>query len=269
MQAASIGHSVSKRRPIDLTTEQAASINTHPQIRQLQRQLRGLTPRSQQYRAACSEIQKEKQRLRRDLKQKIRNEWTANQAVDDIERQLRGDSFVKDAVADTRCSPQRPSQARLVESFTTPVDTTLKGQYQRRDRAIDAIAAYCLVEEGCAVNPTQSSASTRRPAGTPHRPAERPLHIATRAIFIKNKEERPKICFICVGKALSLPSDDPQIDNLLHEFYTSGDLTKHFKRKHLANIKEGDRLECKVCQMRLQHKMDVQSHAHRIHGTVF
>jgi hypothetical protein len=155
-----------------------------------------------------------------------------------------------------------------VESLTAPVEATLKGQYQRRYRAIDAIAAYCLVEEGCAVNPAQSAASTRRPAGTPHRPAESPLHIATTALFIKNKNERPRICFLCVSKALSLPPDDPQIDNLIHEFYTSGDLTKHFKRKHLANIKEGDRLECNVCQMRLQHKMDVQSHAHRIHGTV-
>lgn len=87
-------------------------------------------------------------------KQKIRSEWTDNQAVDDIERQLRGDGFAEDAVANTRCSPQRPSQARLVESLTAPVDTTLLGQYQRRDGAIDAIAAYCLLEEGCAVRPT-------------------------------------------------------------------------------------------------------------------
>lgn len=267
-QAASIGHSASKRRPIDLTTEQAASVNAHPRIRKLQRQLRELTPRSPQYRATRRKVHKEKQRLRRELKQRIRNEWTDNQAVDDIERQLRGDSFVKDAGTDTRCSPQRPSQARLVESLTTPVVATLEGQYQRRDRATEAVAAYCLVEEGAAVNPARSSASARRPAGTPHRPAESLLHVATRAIFIKDKSERPRICFICVGKALSLPPEDPQIGSLIHEFYTSGDLTKHFKRKHLAHIKEGDRLECKVCQMPLQHKMDVQSHAHRIHGTV-
>lgn len=77
-QAASIGHSVSKRRPIDLTTEQAASINTDPRIRRLPRQLRGLTPRSQEYRADRSKMQNERQRLRRELKQTIRNEWTAN-----------------------------------------------------------------------------------------------------------------------------------------------------------------------------------------------
>jgi hypothetical protein len=79
---------------------------------------------------ARSSIRKEKQMLRRDLKQKIRHEWTAKQAVEDIERQRRGDSFAEDGVVDTRCSPQRPSQKRLVEALTAPVDTTLEGQYR-------------------------------------------------------------------------------------------------------------------------------------------
>jgi hypothetical protein len=267
-QASSIGHSISKRRPIDLTTEQTASINTHPRIRQLTRGLQGLPRRSQQYRVAQSNIRKEKQRRRRNLKQKIRDEWTAKQAVDDIERQLRGDGFAEDTAADTRCSPERPSQRLLVEALTAPVDTTLDGQYRRRDRAIDAVAAYCPVEEGCAVRLTETTAGTKRPITTHDRPADSPLRIAARSVFVKDEKERPRICFICVGRALSLPPDDPEIENLIHEFYTSGDLTKHFKRKHLANIKEGDRLECKVCQMPLQHKMHVKSHAHRVHGTV-
>jgi hypothetical protein len=267
-QASSIGHSISKRRPIDLTTEQTASINTHPQIRQLMRELQGLPQRSQEYRAARSNIRKEKQRLRRDLKQKIRNEWTDNQAVDDIERQLRGDGFAEDAVADTRCSPQRPSQSLLVEALTAPVDTTLEGQYRRRDRAIDAITAYCLVEEGCVLRPTQTTAGTRRPPTTRDRAADSPLRIATRTVFVKNENERPRICFLCVGKALSLPPDDPEIENLIHEFYLPGDLTKHFKRKHLAHIREGDRVECSACKMSLRHKMDLQNHGQRVHGTV-
>jgi hypothetical protein len=44
-----------------------------------------------------------------------------------------------------------------------PVDSTLEGQYRRRDRAIDAIAAYGPVEEGCAVRPTQTIAGNKRP----------------------------------------------------------------------------------------------------------
>jgi hypothetical protein len=156
----------------------------------------------------------------------------------------------------------------LVEALTALVDTALDGQYLRRDCAIDAISTYCRVEEGCAVNPIQSTLSTRQPAGTAYRLAESPLHIATRAFFVKNEKERPRICFVCVSKALTLSPDDPEIEKLIREFYTSGDLTKHFKRKHLVNIKEGDRLECKVCQMPLRNKMFLQNHAQRIHGTV-
>jgi hypothetical protein len=139
-----------------------------------------------------------------------------------------------------------------------PVDSTLEGQYRRRDCAIDAIAADCPVEEGCTVRPQQTTAGNKRPIIARDRPADSPLRIATRSVFVKDEKERPKICFVYVGKALSLPPGDPEIENLIHEFYTSGDLTKHFKWKHLANIKEGDRLECKVCQMPLQHKIQVQ-----------
>jgi hypothetical protein len=30
------------------------------------------------------------------------------------------------------------------------------------------------------------------------------LHGARRSVFVKNEKERPRICFLCVGKALSL-----------------------------------------------------------------
>jgi hypothetical protein len=154
----------------------------------------------------------------------------------------------------------RPLQ---LQSIQRSMDSIGEGTAQ-----IDAVAAYCSVEEGCTVRLTETTAGTKRPITTHDRPADSPLRIATRSVFVKDEKERPRICFICVGKALCLPPDDPEIENLIHEFHAPGDLTKHFKRKHLANIKEGDRLECKVCQMPLQNKMQVQSHAHRVHGTV-
>ena len=82
---------------------------------------------------------------------------------------------------------------------------------------------------------------------------KRALDAATLSVF---KEKRPTICFLCLG------------EKLIKSFAKPGDLSKHFKRKHLANINERDRLECKVCQMPLKNKMDLQNHAHRIHGTV-
>ncbi|KAK1973843.1 hypothetical protein LZ30DRAFT_787473 [Colletotrichum cereale] len=78
-QSGSIDHSISKRRPTDLTQEQSASIATHPTIRRLATALRRLPQRSKAYKDARQEITSEKQRLRRELKQSINAiQWHGN-----------------------------------------------------------------------------------------------------------------------------------------------------------------------------------------------
>jgi hypothetical protein len=67
-----------------------------------------------------------KQRLKRELEQKIRDDWTEEQAVDDIERQLQGKGFAKLVVDHVMC-PQRPAQKLLVEAVTSLVGDTLEG----------------------------------------------------------------------------------------------------------------------------------------------
>jgi hypothetical protein len=76
----------------------------------------------------------------------IRDEWTAKQAVDDLEHQLAG-VWRPNQVIDKRCRP-KPAQRRLVQALTAPSDNRLEGQYRRRDNAMDAVIAYCIVEEG-------------------------------------------------------------------------------------------------------------------------
>jgi len=98
--------------------------------------------------------------------------------------------------------------------------------------------------------------------------AEDGRHVAVLSVFIASKEERPRRCFLCVGLALRLEPDDPCIEELTHEFYRAGDVSKHFRRKHLKNIREGDDIECGACYMPLDHKMHLQRHALQIHGTV-
>ncbi|CCF42280.1 C2H2 finger domain-containing protein [Colletotrichum higginsianum] len=266
-QSGSIGHSISRRRPTDLTQEQSASIATHPTIRRLKAALRRLPPRSKAYRDARREINNEKQRLRRELKQTIIHEWTDNQAVDDIERQLRGDSFTKPAVADT-CRPQGPAQKRLLAALTAPLIATLEDQYKRRDNAIDAVSAYCLVQEGCTTHRPRSQSKDSLPK-TPSSGSEvSPLSLATLSVYARNKTERPRRCFLCIGQAHCLLPDDPRVDNLIQEFYSSNSLTRHFKRKHLSKMKADDKIECKVCKMPLVHRMHLQRHAFEVHGTV-
>ncbi|KAK2035837.1 C2H2 finger domain-containing protein [Colletotrichum somersetense] len=223
-QSGSIGHSISKRRPTDLTQEQSASIATHPTIRRLTTALRRLPLGS-----------------KAELKHSVIHEWTDKQAVDDIECQLRGDDFTKPAVGDTN------------------------------HNAINAVSAYCLVQEGCTMRqprpPSKDSLSQTPSKASSNGSEDSPLSLATLSIYARNIA-RPRRCFVRIGQAHTLPPDDPRVDDLIQEFYSFNDLTKHFKRKHLSKIKDDDNIECKVCKMPLDHKMHFQNHAFRIHGNV-
>lgn len=268
-QACSIGHSISKRRPDDLTPDQAASVLRHPLIKKLSRDLNTVPRRSPEYRELQKMVRKEKQRLRRELKQEIRNAWTAEQAVKDIECQIRGVGFAEIPTTGITDGPQRPAQKRLMEVLTAPVETTLKGQYRRRDNAIDAISAYCVVQEGCTRHRTQaSSIKAARDAASRNPSEQSALSLAMLSVFVHSEKERPRRCFVCIGQALSLPSEDHYIGELISEFYMPSDLTKHFKRKHLSKLQRDKPTQCQVCDIKLEHKMHFQNHALRVHGTV-
>ncbi|KAL1894085.1 hypothetical protein Cpir12675_003820 [Ceratocystis pirilliformis] len=261
-----VGHSLNKRRPTDLTSEQAAPVNTDPHIKRLGRELRRLRLGSKKYKEARLKLRSEKMRLKRILKQKIRDEWTADQVVDDMEPQLKG-NWRPDEAKDRRCRPQRPAQRRLVQALTAPSDNTSEGQYQRRRNAIDAIVAYCIVEEGQTVRHTNTSSSNPSRDVTTRGPqVESALQIATKSVFVKTESERPRRCFVCVGKALSLAPDDGGVEDFIREFYTAGDLSKHFRRRHLSNLRNNNEICCKVCETLLDNKMHFQNQAMRVHG---
>ncbi len=182
-QSCSIAHSISKRRPIRLTPEQVASIDTDPRITDMKRKLRNMPLRSKKRTTASRNLRKAKQRMKNALRMKIREEWKVK------------------------------STRRLEE----PV-------------------------------------------------VESPLYAVVLSVFVSNEKERTRRCFLCVGKALSSSPDDSTVPILINEFYTSSDLIKHFRRKHLSNLQSGDNIYCRVCDIPLDHKMHLQSHAHRVHG---
>jgi hypothetical protein len=82
------------------------------------------------------------------------------------------------------------------------------------------------------------------------------------AMLLVFTKKRTTTYFLCLGEQ-SLP-----FEKRTYKFASPGDLTKHFKRKHLAHIKEGDRLKYKVCRIGLQHKQHLQNYAETVHGTV-
>lgn len=265
-QSCSIAHSISKRRPINLTHEQVASINTDPRITNMERKLRGMPMGTKKRMEASRSIRNAKQRMKNALRKKTREEWTVKQAVDDIERQLRGQGFAPEPV-DTACRPQHPAQKRMLAALTAPAEPTLEAQYKRKNNAILAIIAYCFVEEGRTPHRT-GAVATKSTRCLAEPIADCPLYAVVLSVFVSNEKERQRRCFICVGKAMSLAPDDPNVEKLIHEFYTSSDLTKHFRRHHLLNLQDSDKIECRVCCMSLDHKLHFQNHALRIHGTV-
>jgi uncharacterized protein Smg (DUF494 family) len=82
------------------------------------------------------------------------------------------------------------------------------------------------------------------------------------AMLLVYTEKRPKTGYLCLG------NDALPLEARIYSFNKAGDLTKHFKRKHLFNIKEKEQIKCEIRKMILDHKMHLQRHAFDIHSTV-
>ena len=59
------------------------------------------------------------------------------------------------------------------------------------------------------------------------------LEVAKVLVYSK---KRLKIYFLCLG------NENLLIKQRIYLFYTLGNLSKYFKRKHLANIREGEKI---------------------------
>jgi hypothetical protein len=158
-----------------------------------------------------------------------------------------------------------PAQKELVDATLARPGLTLEAEICQRNRAIRAVTEYCRVEEG-GTHPVRLQRSSGRitPPGKSKDdsqldPFVQALEAAKVSVY---KEKRPTICFDCLGNK-KLP-----IELRIYSFKTPGDLSKHYKRKHLANIAEGESLGCKLCEVPLDNKMHHQRHALDIHGTV-
>jgi hypothetical protein len=152
---------------------------------------------------------------------------------------------------------------------------TLEAEYQRRIAAIDAGTVFCSVEEG---RPTRrATQSPRRPApddGDSYHSAKRQrvvikdeadnaLRDAIDSVRVTSREDRPTICFICVG------SPNIPLKARIEKYATPGSLTRHFLRKHVNPPWSSSRVVCHVCDTApIQDKMDLLSHAEDAHGTV-
>ncbi|KAM5357705.1 hypothetical protein ACJZ2D_015990 [Fusarium nematophilum] len=278
-QACSVGHSISTRRPTDLTPEQSAAVNDDPQIQALLRKRLELAKGPPAARKKLGDITKAIQslraKLRRDYKQKYRKGWSRQQAVVDIERQLAGKTFEEPPMPSSPSDEAaHPAQERLLQALTAPVADTIEAEYRRRNNAILAVMAYCPIQEGpsrrtgSTARSNKSSVSGRPKATDGELKTNDAISAAITSVYVRNPSERSRRCFLCVERATTLGSCDPDIERLIKSFYSAGDLSKHFKRHHLSNIQDDEKLHCRLCDLPLDHKMHLQNHAETVHGIV-
>jgi hypothetical protein len=276
--ACRMSRSIDPRRPQELTKEQSLSVDLSPclcrliQVRkELKCRLKGPATKNPVYKELSRQINNERQCQRHTLRKDIQDTWDKEQPVIDIERQLSGLNYNKDAKTNLESLDDKPlEQKRLIATVMTLPAATLEDEMLRRNAAINAITAYCKVEEGGCDSPSRKRGWTHATStivqfeeNTHPLVVTKPGHQAFNAAMLSvYQEERPTICFLCLGKQ-NLP-----MSKRIQSFSTPGNLSKHFQRKHLSNLKKGEYITCNLCRISLQHKMHLQSHAIMIHGTV-
>ena len=129
--------------------------------------------------------------------------------------------------------------------------TTLEEEFRRRNAPINVVAAYCEFQEGGATARSRGRPPTRKVSPIPAKEAwHQAFDIAKLSVY---QEKRPAICFLCPGNQ-NLP-----MSKRIHSFNASGDPSKHFRRKHISNLKEGEEITCNLCKISLQHNSSSKS----------
>jgi hypothetical protein len=183
------------------------------------------------------------------------------QPVIDSERQLSGkvvDEDTRDALE--RSDQVTPEHFLLIDAILTLPETSLENENRRRIAAVNAITAYCGVEEG----PASCRIQRGRPVKDDSPPvlkAEEPDALSQAIRSIK-REKRPTKCFVCLGN----PS--LTLRERVASYATSGSLSRHFLRKHVGRLQGGGHIDCWICGVRLEDRVQLLIHAERFHGTV-
>jgi hypothetical protein len=152
-----MSRSIDPRRPWKLTPAQSASVNNLPCIvkwSQIVARLAGApkgSRRDERYQKAQKRLRSERARERRLLLLDIIDRYKKEQPVIDSERQLSSKAVDEDVRgALERSEHMTPEQLLLIDAILTLPETTPERECQRRITAINAVTAYCGVEEGTA-----------------------------------------------------------------------------------------------------------------------
>ncbi|KAJ5343508.1 uncharacterized protein N7506_003332 [Penicillium brevicompactum] len=230
----------------------------------------------EQYSRSIKQLRNEKGRQRNRLIRVNLERFKNEQPVVDSERQLSGKIVDEEVlVALERTGYMTPQHMTLIDTVLTMPGTTIEKEYERRVAAINAVIAVCDAEEGA---PSRSRVARKRSAdagnmlptaplpkrqnSTPSGESDDAFSKAIASVCVKSPEERPTICFICIGTP-GLPQSER-----LRMYKNSGSLSRHFVSKHVKPFSNDMRCECSICGEKLESKSMLLNHAERVHGTV-
>ncbi|KAJ2981518.1 hypothetical protein NUW58_g6667 [Xylaria curta] len=236
-QATSYGYSKNSRRPVALTKAQMrAALEGSAKYYQLTARLASLGW-GPKFRDQRREITLERDRLRKKLCndeiKRVREAWARTQFADDIERQIRGESFAHESASPNR--DMRPMGTRKPEPEPQGPRTRTRHTQDIQEPE----------SRGKQVDKEQLWRST----------------------FVSTMGKRKvKKCFVCVAKALTLELNDPIFEALCRDFSTPNAAANHFLRIHANSLDEQDTSNCPICQIPLDDKMHLLNHAEGVHG---
>ncbi|OJD21219.1 hypothetical protein ACJ73_07443 [Blastomyces percursus] len=277
-----IGRWLDKRRPRHLTDAQKATVEQNPELQKViqkrdrakQRVLQTNSPKAiEKFERQKDNVKKTRNRLLYKYRKQVREEFDDEQAVIDIERQLSGEALDEEAMETLQEEQMLPELISLLSKLLTwPTSRSVEEELRRRDAGVEAVRMYCGVPEGGprrgrrpkatppSLSPPQASGGTN---GRNNRPNEVSLNGWDDALRAAEEHirhaERPRGCFECFAHPGS--SDHRRI----HQYSRPADLSRHFRDDHLRHLKDGEPANCSWCEIKLEHKMHMQSHAKMIH----
>ncbi|KAG5293363.1 hypothetical protein I7I50_03747 [Histoplasma capsulatum G186AR] len=230
----------------------------------------------QAYQRTLRELQSEKRQQRNRMVRENLERYKNDQPVIDSERQLSG-KMVDEEVIDVlqRSGYMTPQHLILIDTVLTIPATTVEAEYRRRIAAINAVTAFCDVEEGApsqrticlpkkrAAPDVASSTHSKKQKHSLEDETAVVLREAIASVQVDSPDQRPEICFLCVG------NPNLQLAKRTKKYHDPGSLTRHFRRKHVDRLGSGFRgSQCNVCGVILENKMHLMNHAESKHGAV-
>ncbi|EDN06475.1 predicted protein [Histoplasma mississippiense (nom. inval.)] len=275
-----IGRWLDKRRPRHLTDAQKATVEQDPELQEAilkrdraeQRVMQTNSPKGvEKFERRNDDVKKTRNRLLYRYRKQVWEEFDDEQAVIDIERQLSGMALNEEAKETLQEEQMLPAQIHLLENLLTwPTSRSVEKELRRRDAGVEAVRMYCGVLEGGPrrgrrpkPNPPlapQASDDTDNRNDRPDEDAPNGWDDALRAAeeHIRHAE-KPRGCFECFAHPGS--SDHRRI----YQYSRPADLGRHFRDDLLRHLKDGEPARCSWCEIKLEHKMHVQSHAKKVH----